>query len=119
MMPTDSHPDDKQAASEPKLICSFCGKSEDQVRKLIAGPSVYICEECVDICNEILEKESEHETPAGEPPRRGTIFNPEASCALCHLRKPSEELSAVPDRGFICTVCLDAVTAAAEKGREK
>jgi ATP-dependent Clp protease ATP-binding subunit ClpX len=39
------------------LKCSFCGKSQEQVRKLIAGPGVYICDECVDLCNEILEEE--------------------------------------------------------------
>ncbi|NES78222.1 MULTISPECIES: ATP-dependent protease ATP-binding subunit ClpX [Okeania] len=39
------------------LKCSFCGKSQDQVRKLIAGPGVYICDECVELCNEILEEE--------------------------------------------------------------
>ncbi len=41
------------------LKCSFCGKSQEQVRKLIAGPGVYICDECVDLCNEILDEEDE------------------------------------------------------------
>jgi ATP-dependent Clp protease ATP-binding subunit ClpX len=40
-----------------KLRCSFCGKSQDQVKKLVAGPGVYICEECIDLCNEIIEEE--------------------------------------------------------------
>ena len=39
------------------LKCSFCGKSQDAVRKLIAGPSVYICDECVQLCNEIILEE--------------------------------------------------------------
>ena len=39
------------------LKCSFCGKSQEQVRKLIAGPGVYICDECVELCNEILDEE--------------------------------------------------------------
>ncbi len=42
---------------EGQLECSFCGKSQDEVKKLIAGPGVYICNECVDLCNEILEEE--------------------------------------------------------------
>ena len=42
---------------EGRLKCSFCGKTQDQVRKLIAGPGVYICEQCVDLCNEIIEDE--------------------------------------------------------------
>ncbi len=40
-----------------KLYCSFCGKSQDEVKKLIAGPTVYICDECVELCNEILAEE--------------------------------------------------------------
>jgi len=40
-----------------KLSCTFCGKSQEEVRKLIAGPSVYICDECVDLCNDIIEEE--------------------------------------------------------------
>ncbi|MGA1738742.1 MAG: ClpX C4-type zinc finger protein, partial [Candidatus Nanopelagicaceae bacterium] len=39
------------------LKCSFCGKTQKQVKKLIAGPGVYICDECIDLCNEILEDE--------------------------------------------------------------
>src|SRR5213594_3648045 len=39
------------------LKCSFCGKSQKQVKKLIAGPGVYICDECIDLCNEIIEDE--------------------------------------------------------------
>src|SRR5215217_1931981 len=40
-----------------QLQCSFCGKSQRQVRKLIAGPGVYICDECIDLCNEIIDEE--------------------------------------------------------------
>ncbi|MGZ6982850.1 MAG: ClpX C4-type zinc finger protein, partial [Ilumatobacteraceae bacterium] len=39
------------------LQCSFCGKSQKQVKRLIAGPGVYICDECIDLCNEIIEEE--------------------------------------------------------------
>ena len=42
---------------DTRLKCSFCGKTQDQVKKLIAGPGVYICDECVDLCNEILDEE--------------------------------------------------------------
>jgi hypothetical protein len=40
------------------LKCSFCGKNQDQVRKLIAGPGVYICDECIELCNEIIADKS-------------------------------------------------------------
>src|SRR5213080_3262094 len=43
------------------LVCSFCGKSQDEVRKLIAGPTVYICDECIDLCNDIIAEEVDQE----------------------------------------------------------
>ncbi|QGT78843.1 ATP-dependent Clp protease ATP-binding subunit ClpX [Guyparkeria halophila] len=47
------------------LICSFCGKSQDEVKKLIAGPNIYICDECVELCNDILREEVEAEGENG------------------------------------------------------
>jgi len=49
--------DEKKGQGDSKLYCSFCGKSQDEVRKLIAGPSVFICDECVDLCNDIITEE--------------------------------------------------------------
>src|ERR1051325_10763942 len=43
--------------SNEQLLCSFCGKSQRQGKKLIAGPGVYICDECIDLCNEIIDEE--------------------------------------------------------------
>ena len=54
--------DKKGASSEKNLYCSFCGKSQHEVKKLIAGPSVFICDECIDLCNEIIRDE----LPAGD-----------------------------------------------------
>jgi ATP-dependent Clp protease ATP-binding subunit ClpX len=47
----------KATDSNEQLLCSFCGKSQRQVKKLIAGPGVYICDECIDLCNEIIDEE--------------------------------------------------------------
>jgi ATP-dependent Clp protease ATP-binding subunit ClpX len=44
--------------SKSTLYCSFCGKSQHEVRKLIAGPTVFICDECVELCNDIIREES-------------------------------------------------------------
>ncbi|MBI2501562.1 MAG: ATP-dependent Clp protease ATP-binding subunit ClpX, partial [Deltaproteobacteria bacterium] len=44
------------------LCCSFCGKSQKEVRKLIAGPTVYICDECIDLCNDIIAEENARST---------------------------------------------------------
>lgn len=54
-------------AKETILRCSFCGKSQDEVEKIIAGPAVYICDECIDLCNDIIEEErAKDEAPEGE-----------------------------------------------------
>ena len=60
-----------------KLTCSFCGKNQDDVRKLIAGPSVYICDECVDLCNDIIDEEvkSEGKSKLDDLPSPMEIFS--------------------------------------------
>ncbi|MFM7373320.1 MAG: ATP-dependent protease ATP-binding subunit ClpX, partial [Sphaerospermopsis kisseleviana] len=77
------------------LKCSFCGKSQEQVRKLIAGPGVYICDECVDLCNEILDEElldtsSSASQPASrseQPQKRRTSS---ANLSFNQIPKPRE-----------------------------
>jgi ATP-dependent Clp protease ATP-binding subunit ClpX len=56
-----------------ELLCSFCGKSQDEVKKLIAGPSVYICDECIQLCNEIVAEEY---SQAGEEKGDGISLKP-------------------------------------------
>ncbi|WP_010651068.1 ATP-dependent protease ATP-binding subunit ClpX [Oceanobacillus massiliensis] len=60
-----------------QLKCSFCGKSQEQVRKLVAGPGVYICDECIELCTEIVEEElgSEEEMEMNEIPKPKEICN--------------------------------------------
>jgi ATP-dependent Clp protease ATP-binding subunit ClpX len=77
------------------LKCSFCGKSQEQVRKLIAGPGVYICDECVDLCNEILDEElldssapAPQPVPRTEPPQKRRARS--ASISLSQIPKPRE-----------------------------
>ena len=54
--------DKKGASGEKVLYCSFCGKSQHEVKKLIAGPSVFICDECIELCNDIIRDEAPAET---------------------------------------------------------
>jgi ATP-dependent Clp protease ATP-binding subunit ClpX len=56
---------DKKGSSEKLLYCSFCGKSQHEVKKLIAGPSVFICDECIDLCNDIIRDETAGESASG------------------------------------------------------
>ena len=62
---------EKKASGEKPLYCSFCGKSQHEVRKLIAGPSVFICDECIELCNDIIRDEVQADTPAEGAARSG------------------------------------------------
>ncbi|MDX8391107.1 MAG: ATP-dependent Clp protease ATP-binding subunit ClpX [Mariprofundaceae bacterium] len=53
-------------SSDSTLYCSFCGKSQHDVKKLIAGPTVFICDECIELCNEIIQEEASVDAPAGK-----------------------------------------------------
>jgi ATP-dependent Clp protease ATP-binding subunit ClpX len=58
---------EKKSSGEKTLYCSFCGKSQHEVKKLIAGPSVFVCDECVELCNEIIRDELPATTETGVP----------------------------------------------------
>jgi len=62
---------EKKASGEKPLYCSFCGKSQHEVRKLIAGPSVFICDECIELCNDIIRDEVQADAPAESGARAG------------------------------------------------
>jgi ATP-dependent Clp protease ATP-binding subunit ClpX len=59
--------------------CSFCGKGQDQVRKLVAGPGVFICDQCIDLCQEVLE--DDNRSAGQKKPKTGFIPNPKTICA--------------------------------------
>ncbi len=71
---------DKKSSSEKLLYCSFCGKSQHEVKKLIAGPSVFICDECIDLCNDIIRDENTPETAGGVA--RSDLPSPKEICAI-------------------------------------
>lgn len=69
-----------KAEGEKLLYCSFCGKSQHEVRKLIAGPSVFICDECVDLCNDIIREEVQDDS--GLKARDSSLPTPKEICAI-------------------------------------
>ena len=81
------------AKFDAHLKCSFCGKSQDQVRKLIAGPGVYICDECIDLCNEILDEEL---VDSQGNPRAGAEPSRKATPAAHKSNKPAPTLASIP-----------------------
>src|SRR5271169_4127534 len=71
---------EKKASSEKLLYCSFCGKSQHEVKKLIAGPSVFICDECIDLCNDIIRDEASGESAGAGP--RSDLPAPKEICSI-------------------------------------
>ena len=87
------------AKFDAHLKCSFCGKSQEQVRKLIAGPGVYICDECIDLCNEILDEElvdSHSGTASGGGSGRHTADSSRGKAPSKKTTKPAPTLAEVP-----------------------
>ncbi len=98
-------------AGEPS--CSFCGKDAHQVRKLVAGPNVRICDECIGVCVDIV---SDH-TPtvdalsAEMPDAPWGARSPAVRCALCRMPCLGEDVLLVEGRGVICRPCVADVEA--------
>jgi hypothetical protein len=107
-----------QFADENKsLTCSFCGKHQDEVRKLIAGHSVHICNECVHLCDEILTKEQIDEAPA--PGKSSAKSATERLCGICMEPRETDELIFLPHAAYMCAGCLEELQAIRDKHGEQ
>jgi len=82
--------DKKGSPTEKVLYCSFCGKSQHEVRKLIAGPSVFICDECIELCNDIIREESA--TDKGKP-TKSDLPTPREICGILDEYVIGQELA--------------------------
>lgn len=83
-------------------MCSFCGKAQDQVRKLVAGPGVHICNECIDLIDLILDQERQRPSRPIKPPQRAQL----AHCSFCG-KAQSEVRKLVAGPGvYICDACF-------------
>jgi ATP-dependent protease Clp ATPase subunit len=115
--------------TETLYNCSFCGKNQEQVLRLIAGPGgIYICDECIDLCNEILEEERATSKP---PPDQHTKLQQEATspnttarkvyyCSFCgNSQDQVERLIAGPEGFYICDECIGLCTEIIEERAEK
>jgi hypothetical protein len=89
-----------EKGERPVLRCSFCNKSQRDVRLLIAGPKVYICDECVGICLEIIT-ESKENLP---PPDPGTL-----RCAICKSWIPRDRALVLGTGASLCEICRSVV----------
>ena len=108
-----------------ELHCSFCNKSQRYVRKLVSGPNVQICDECVDICVDVLAEDRKGETPAPASPPDSVGYAPTSAihvvstCSLCRMPTPVEHMLAVHSRGALCPGCIGAIEAAVASAQER
>jgi len=104
------------------LRCSFCKKSQDEVRKVIAGPTVFICDECVEVCLDIILDDTRfREGPPGPPDQRqlslATKSGGVGACSLCGKRELGQHLLPIEGRGLLCGECADAIEDVLSRGR--
>jgi len=106
------------------LRCSFCNKAQDEVRKLIAGPAVFICNECVEVCVDLVAADStEGSSPHSAETQRlrlkaAAIFpDRSTTCSLCGKSGLPETMLPIKSRGVLCGECADATEDALRQGR--
>jgi hypothetical protein len=101
------------AEASPLSSCSFCGKEQHEVKKLVAGLSVFICNECVELCSGIIaeEREQDAEVAAGT----GKSFKVERLCGICMEPRETDELVFLPHAAYLCATCLDDIQTVRDK----
>ena len=103
-----------QFADDNKLLtCSFCGKNQNEVGKLIAGPSVHICNECVRTCDEILTLENVEVTETKLKAAAGVAE--ERLCGICMEARETDELIFLPHAAYMCASCLEEIQLVRDK----
>jgi hypothetical protein len=101
------------------LRCSFCNHSRSDGRKLIAGPAVFICDECIDVCRDIVADDTRsHDVEPPRPLPQGGLSGPPVRCALCGASIPSSDVIPVPHRGVVCLGCAGEIEAAIAERRQ-
>jgi hypothetical protein len=109
----------KFADDVKQLICSFCGKNQHEVRKLIAGHSVHICDECVRLCSGIVEELKA--TKGTDPKSKKALGDSKEDrlCGICMEPRETDELIFLPHAAYMCAGCLEDIQAVRDKHSEK
>jgi ClpX C4-type zinc finger protein len=99
---------------EGKIVfCSFCGKNQHEVAKIITGPSVHICDECIELCDQILRKENVNEA------EKTAVATTERLCGICMEERESDELIFLPHAAYMCAGCLEDIQGLRDQQAEK
>lgn len=91
-----------------QVSCSFCGKSQAEVRKLVAGPSVHICDECVDLCKNIIAQETEGGDKSAVE-SANVKAREKRLCGICMEERETDELIFLPHAAYLCAGCLEDI----------
>jgi hypothetical protein len=96
--------------------CSFCGKNQSDVRKLVAGPSVHICDECVELCKNIVAEDADVSGKAKNAAKAKSKTN--RLCGICMEPRETDELIFLPHAAYMCAGCLEEMQAVRDKQDE-
>jgi hypothetical protein len=110
----------KYADEGKHLACSFCGKHQQEVRKMIAGPSVHICDECVKLCGGIMAEELEAAKGSDATSKKPVgDAKEDRLCGICMEARETEELIFLPHAAYMCAGCLEDIQTVRDKHGEK
>lgn len=98
--------------------CSFCGKDQSDVRKLIAGHSVHICDECVELCRDIAAQETDAGDKTKTKPTKAKSKE-NRLCGICMEPRETDELIFLPHAAYMCAGCLEEMQAVRDRQDER
>jgi len=99
--------------------CSFCGKNQKEVLKLIAGPSVHICVECVNLCTDIVSQEADTVDAETIAKTASLKSKEDRLCGICMEARETDELIFLPHAAYMCAGCLEDIQTVRDKHAEK
>jgi hypothetical protein len=99
--------------------CSFCGKNQSEVRKLVAGPSVHICDECVELCKNIVAEDADVSDSDKAEKAAKAKSKTNRLCGICMEPRETDELIFLPHTAYMCAGCLEEIQAVRDRQDEK
>jgi hypothetical protein len=99
--------------------CSFCGKNQSEVRKLVAGPSVHICDECVELCKNIVAEDADVSDSDKAKKAAKAKSKTNRLCGICMEPRETDELIFLPHAAYMCAGCLEEIQAVRDRQDEK